>query len=274
MSRFFLIMTVLLATGTFTRAVAADRKDEPKQVVIISQAPDGHPWNTHEFRAGARILKQILNQHPAVNAVIVDADTSPRRIPEAIDQADAVVLLVSEGARWVGTDAERRDALKRLAARGGGIASLHWAVGTRDARYIEIGKQLWGGVHGGPDRQYTVSRATMIPNPEHPITRGLEPLTIRDEWYHHLKFAREGTVTPLWTVEIKGEPQTVSWAWERKNGGRSFGFVGLHYHQNWAEETYRDFVSWGVLWTLGIEREPGVLSLDFARQDLETPRPK
>ena len=248
MRRVLLAATVLLAT---TVAGRAEESVEPRSVVIISQGSDGHPAGTHEFRAGSEILKRILNGYEGVSATVVDAEKSPGKVVEAIDGADGVVLFVSQGARWVGSDAGRREAMERLAARDGGITALHWAVGAKDARYIEIGKRLWGGVHGGPDRRYTVSRAQMVPNEEHPITKGLEPLTIRDEWYHHLKFAREPAVVPLWTVEIKGEPQVVSWAWEREDGGRSFGFVGLHFHQNWEEEAYREFVGRGVVWTVG-----------------------
>lgn len=253
---------------------AAGGKGKAKSVLIVSQGPDGHPWNTHEFRAGARILKRMLEVHPHVAVRIVDVDESPKELDGAIDQADGVVLLVSQGARWVAHPPERKAALERLAERGGGITALHWAVGTREEEFIDFGKRLWGGVHGGPDRRYTVETKEMIPNAEHPITRGLKPLTIRDEWYHHLKFATDPPVTPLWRVDIEGEPQTVAWAWERKDGGRSFGFVGLHFHANWEEETYRDFVSWGVLWTVGIPRDQESLTLEFAREDLEMPRPK
>src|SRR5690606_21187888 len=105
---------------------------KPKSVLIVTQGPDGHPWNTHEFRAGARILKRILDEHPGVVVRIVDADESPEELNGAIDATDGVVLLVSQGAKWVAHPAGRRAALERLAERGGGITALHWAVGARE----------------------------------------------------------------------------------------------------------------------------------------------
>jgi hypothetical protein len=42
----------------------------------------------------------------------------------------------------------------------------------------------------------------------------------------------------------------VAWCWERPDRGRSFGFSGLHFHDNWRLTEYRRLVAQGVLWTL------------------------
>lgn len=244
------------------------------RLLLISQEPDGHPWNTHEFRAGVRILERLLAGQKNLEVTSIDSEENPSEIPAAVDAADGVVLFVSQGGMWVGSHPERLAAFERLAARGGGITVLHWAVGAKDPRYIEVGRSLWGGVHGGPDRKYVVETQTLTPNADHPITAGLDPITIRDEWYHRLKFATEPAVIPLWTATINGQPEVVSWAWERPDGGRSFGFVGLHFHENWAEETYRRFVTRGVLWTVKLEEPEGGLPLAFNEADLKEPRPK
>ncbi|MBA3315073.1 MAG: ThuA domain-containing protein [Planctomycetaceae bacterium] len=264
-----LLLLVMCAAPAFSA-----EEGQPKRLLLISQGPDGHPWNTHEFRAGVRILHRLLADMPGLEVSTVDAEDDQRDIPKLVDAADGVVLFVSQGSEWVGSNPERLAAFERLAARKGGITALHWAVGAKDPRYIDVAKNLWGGCHGGPDRKYVVDQRTLEPNREHPITAGLEALTIRDEWYYTLKFASEGTVTPLWTTTIDDAPQAVSWAWERPNGGRSFGFVGLHFHENWGEETYRRFVSRGVLWTMGLEEPKEGLSLEIDRNDIEEPRPK
>jgi hypothetical protein len=101
---------------------------------------------------------------------------------------------------------------------------------------------------------------TSLPN--HPITRGVKPFKIRDEWYYHMRFA-DGMkgVTPILTAvppdstrgrpganfthggnpEVQkhmGEPEHVMWAYERPDGGRGFGFTGAHYHKNWGDENF------------------------------------
>jgi type 1 glutamine amidotransferase len=268
------IVTSAFAVLALLAGPALSADPSPKRLLLISQGPDGHPWNTHEFRAGVRILKRLLADVPGLEVSTADAGEDAREIPKRIDEADGVVLFVSQGAKWVGEDPARLAAFRRLAARGGGITALHWAVGAKEAESIDVAKSLWGGCHGGPDRKYVVATKTLTPNPDHPITAGLKPVTIRDEWYYALKFATDPPVTPLWTTEIDGFPQTVAWAWQRPDGGRSFGFVGLHFNENWGDETYRRFVARGVLWTVGLEEPKGRLPLEFEQKDLEEPRPK
>jgi hypothetical protein len=43
-------------------------------------------------------------------------------------------------------------------------------------------------------------------------------------------------------------PQHVAWAFERPNGGRGFGFTGLHNHLNWRNPDFRKTILNAVLW--------------------------
>jgi hypothetical protein len=58
----------------------------------------------------------------------------------------------------------------------------------------------------------------------------------------------DGTRSTQHTKERKGEIETMAWAFERKDGGRSFGFTGGHFHRNWADENYRRLVVNAILW--------------------------
>src|SRR5262249_5608301 len=142
------------------------------------------------------------------------------------------------------------EALARLAARGGGLAALHWAVGTKAAEPIAPFVKLFGGCHGGPDRKYQVVETDLHVAP-HPLTAGIGNFRIRDEFYYQLKFPSppDGLV-PLVTATIDGQPQTVAWAYQRADGGRSFGFTGLHFDDNWQREEYQRLVTQAVRWTL------------------------
>src|SRR6185503_17464197 len=57
---------------------------------------------------------------------------------------------------------------------------------------------------------------------------------------------------PLLTVNVpeEKEPQTVCWSWERPGGGRSFGFSGGHFLDNWRRSEYQRLFAQGILWTL------------------------
>jgi len=50
-----------------------------------------------------------------------------------------------------------------------------------------------------------------------------------------------------------GRPETIGWIYERKNGGRSFGFTGCDLHRNWIAESQRRLVINGILWTAKVD---------------------
>jgi hypothetical protein len=204
-----------------------------------------------------------------LEVVTVRADEPWKEGPELLDRADGVVLYLSEGARWMNHDAKRREALGRLAARKGAIVVLHWAMGTRDAAPIEGCLKLLGGCHGGPDRKYKILE-TEPRILEHLITTGIKPFRARDEFYYQLKFIRPDTnLQPLLQVVIEDKPETVAWAWQRPDGGRSFGFTGLHYHENWGLPAYRRLVAQGVLWSLGLPIPKEGLPVEVTAADLQ-----
>lgn len=254
-----------------------NRRQQVKRILLIGQGPDSHPWGTHEYLAGMRILAECLQPVARVQTIVVRADGPWKDGPELIDGADAVVLFVSEGARWIHDDPRRLAALKKLAARGGGFACWHWGMGCRDAKYIPAYLKLFGGCHGGPDRKYKVLKGVQarIVGGKHPVVRGLKDFTVDEEFYYTLKFAKPAkSVTPLIRVKIDGADQSVCWAWERPGGGRSFGFSGGHFHQNWSREDYRRLMTQAVLWTVDVPVPDADLPLKVSPKDLSTPRPK
>ena len=41
-----------------------------------------------------------------------------------------------------------------------------------------------------------------------------------------------------------------AWAWQRGDGGRSFGYSGLHFDDNWKLPAYPRLLKRAVLWTM------------------------
>lgn len=221
-----------------------------RRILLLGQGPDGHPAGTHEYRLGLEQLHGWLADTPGLEARLEMADEPWTEGPELLAQADAVVLYLSEGARWAQADPRRQEALSRLAARGGGLAALHWAMGTREAEPIQTFLPLFGGCHGGPDRRYAVLDTDVrVVDADHPVTAGLAAFHVRDEFYFRLKFVgpAEG-LQPLLTVPVEGRDETVAWAWTRPDGGRSFGFSGLHFEECWRQPQYRQMVTQGARW--------------------------
>jgi len=254
------LMALILAIGLSAA--------EPKRLLIVGQGPDGHPPTTHEFMPGARVLAELLSSQKNLQITVVNADEPWADGPKRIDQADGIVMLVTQGAQWMQTEPQRHAALKRLAARGGAIVALHWSVGAKDAKYIQGQLELLGATRGGPQRKYLVlSTELKRVVPDHPILRGIGDIKVHDEIYYALD--RVPGIQPLFTSRIEGKDEMAAWSWERADGGRSFGFVGLHFHANWQLPEYRRFVVQGVLWSLKLPFPAGGVNADIDPRKLE-----
>ncbi|GAB4154339.1 MAG: hypothetical protein Tsb009_30970 [Planctomycetaceae bacterium] len=247
-----------------------------KRVLLIGQSPDGHPWSTHEYMAGMRILAQCLQPVEGLQTFIVNADNPWKEGPELLDGADVAVLFVSQGAHWLQQKPARLAAFQRLAKRGGGLVVIHWGMGCRKAKDIARFLELFGGCHGGPDRKYKIVTAKpVVVSNDHPVTANVKPTPVKEEFYYTLKFVKSKTaITPLLRVKIDGSNHTVAWAWQRPDGGRSFGFSGFHYHKNWEKEYYRRLVTQAVIWAAGKSVPKNGLPLKFSPSLLSMPRPK
>jgi type 1 glutamine amidotransferase len=246
------LLSLLLSLLFLSSAVAADAK--PKRLLLVSQGPDGHPPGTHEYVAGQKLIAQSLARVPGLEITTSFADAAWDEGPELLGKCDGVVLFLSEGGKWMNADPRRKEALARLADRGGGITGLHWAIGTKEAENVDIVLQLLGACHGGPDRKYKVFAPTVhIAAKDHSATKGLQDFRIHDEFYYQLK--RDPKVagfTPLLEIDVDGAKETVCWSWERPGGGRSFGFSGGHFLDNWRRPEYQRLFAQGILWTLQI----------------------
>ena len=269
-------LAILLSTWAIDkRAEAADDAkpaERPARLLLLAQGPDGHPAGTHEYRAGQRLLKKLLSTTTDLEVTIAEAGADWPTDPTALDNADGVVLFVSEGAKWVHSDARRRELFARFAERGGGLVAYHWAIGTRTAEPIEGYVNLFGACHGGPDRVYKVLETTLSASAkDHPITKDVEPIRVKEEFYYKLKHTKSDGLTWLMEADIDGASQPVAWAWDRDDGGRSFGFSGLHYHENWKHPTYQRLMAQGVLWTLKRTPPEKHFPAELTAEDLKLP---
>jgi type 1 glutamine amidotransferase len=264
MFRMSLTLFAMTASSLFAEA--------PKKLLLVGQGPDGHPPQTHEYMGGVNVIEKLLKSNKGIEITNVKADGPWKESPELMERADAVVFFVSEGAKWLQLDPKRMDALQKLAKRGGGFVVLHWGMGCKDAEYIEPFVKIAGGCHGGPDRKYQVIDAANVElaNAKHPILNGIAPFNVKEEFYYQLKFAKdEKGLQPLLKVNIDGKPETVCWAWDRPDGGRSFGFSGLHFHENWKKMEYRRLVGQAVLWTLKMDVPEKGLAVNLKDEDLK-----
>ena len=288
----FLLAAFCMFASSLASASLADdpaNNARPQRLLLIGQGPDGsHKRTTHEYFAGVNLLARLLRSQPKLEIIIVSADGDWRDGPQLLERADAAVIFVAEGAKWLSADAARLAAFRDLAKRGGGLGVLHWGTGTKTAEPIAPFVQLFGACHGGPDRKFKEFDQVLPQwaSVEHPILRGLKPfpVPVRDEFYFALKQASktggvtladsESAITPLLRIPAEEVSGTVAWCWERPDQGRSFGFTGLHFHDNWKHESYRRFVAQATMWTLKREIVASGLDVSVSGQDLALPEAK
>lgn len=268
-SLFALLLLFTLPDVAWTQDASA----RARRVLLIGQGPDGHPVTTHEYRAAVKLLATLLSRAERVQTIVVSADGDWADGPELLDGADAAVLFVSQGAKWIQTDAKRLAAFQSLTKRGGGLVCLHWGMGTKDAEDIPAFVNLFGACHGGPDRKYKVVDLKTEPGQrDHPVLRGVTPIETHEEFYYRLKMASpKEQIVPLIRVTIDGESHPVAWAWERPDGGRSAGYSAMHFHDNWKHEANRRLVVQSILWTLKRDIPDDGVNVSVEPSDLALP---
>jgi type 1 glutamine amidotransferase len=235
--------------------------DGYKKIVLVAGTPSHGPGD-HEFNAGSLLLKKCLDQAAPQVVSAVYLNGWPKD-PTAFDNADSILLYMDGGNGHPVVQRSRLAELDELMKRGVGLCCAHYAV--------EVPKEK-----GGPDflkwiGGYYETGFSINPHwvgdfkeiPQHPVTSGVKPFQIKDEWYYNIRFPEkqegltplliaqppdEGRRTPA-AKERAGKPEIVAWVYEREGNGRGFGFTGGHFHKNWGNENFRKLVLNALLWT-------------------------
>ncbi len=246
--------------------------EEKKKVVFFAGLPSHAPGD-HEHNAGCKLLAKLINEHfgDQIQATVYTngwpADTT------AIQNADALVMYSDGQSRHVGWWHRRQ--INALRDKGVGIGAIHYAV---EMLPDESNQDLISWIGGAFEVHYSVNPhwdAEFTALPDHPVANGVEPFTLNDEWYFNMRFAEEN-VTPILTaippdstmsrpdghhsgnpavreMVANQVPQHVCWVYDRKDGGRGFGFTGGHYHRNWQNDSHRKTVLNAIAWIAGVE---------------------
>ncbi len=232
------------------------------KVVLLAGTPSNKPGQ-HEYFAGCALLMDWLKQAPGVAPVMV-AEGWPKN-EAVLDGARCVVIYMDGGDKLSFLTPERWAKMKALADGGAGLVILHQAIDCPPDRAADF-KNWFGAAFQGDIGCRGHWDVTFESVPQHPVNQGLTPFELlKDGWLYNLHFAATG-VTPLLSCAMPdssrksedakahaGRAETVAWAYERPNGGRSFGFTGCDLHANWADSNQRKLVLNGILWSSKVE---------------------
>jgi tetratricopeptide (TPR) repeat protein len=285
---------VALRTQAETSGSSRDGKanrEKTRKVLFLAGNPS-HGYGAHDHWAGCNLLAKSLKDSELPIETEVYRYGWPKDA-KIFDGVDCVVIYADGGGGHpVNEHLAEMDA---LAKKGVGIVCLHYAVEVPKG---SVGDKFLDWIGGYFETDWSVNphwTANFSKLPEHPITRGVKPFRINDEWYYHMRFRKDmDGVTPILTdlpppdslsrpdgshsgnrhvraaIDRK-EPQHVAWAREREDGGRGFGFTGAHVHWNWADPDFRKLVLNAIVWCAraDIPRE-GVADEAKTLQDMES----
>jgi len=266
--RVLLSMVVLFTAGMGWSEDAAKTK-----VLFIAGRPSHGPGE-HEHRAGCMLLAKKLEE----GMPNIDAEVSWYGWPEdesVFDGVAAVVMYCDGGpGHYVN---QHLDFVEGLVNKGVGIVCIHYGV---EVPIGPSGEKFLQWIGGYFETDWSVNPhwdANYETLPDHPITRGVTPFAINDEWYYHMRFPEGMTnVTPILTdlpppstltrpddahagnpsvrqAIANGEEQHMAWAIQRPDGGRGFGFTGGHFHRNWQDDNFRKLVLNAITWCARVD---------------------
>ncbi len=264
------VLRIVLAAAAvavlFARTETTHANQAASKTIVLIGGPASHDPAEHDHPNGIRVLQTVLESSPDLHALNVRVQAYPDGWPaeEAVlEQATTVVWYFDGLEKHPMMDAARRQRFQRLMDRGVGLVTLHQAVTLLpDATAIPLPDWLGGARYGMFDRaDETVG---FVPA-DHPISRGVGPFTLHDEFYPTVRFPSGQRAMPIlpgtFNVELAdGKPvperamhSTAAWAFERPNGGRGFAFTGLHYLLTLDHPQLRRLLLNAITWTAGLD---------------------
>ena len=274
---------------------------EAKKIVLVAGKPS-HPPRMHEFNAGVQLLAKCLKNVSDVEPQVV-LNGWPKDESIFAD-ADAVIFFMDGGGKHevVQEEGRRLKIVEKMASQGVGLGFMHYGVEVIADQAGEEFKRWIGGHYEHMHSCNPIWEPSFLSFSDHPVSQGVEPFQIKDEWYFNIRFVSDLSgnqstdvqgmkfvpilvATPSVDVRngpyvypkgpyahiqaSKGRAEAVMWTVQRTDGGRGFGFTGGHFHDNWGNDNFRKVVLNAILWIAKVEIPENGVQSTISREELD-----
>lgn len=241
-----------------------------RKIVLLAGAKSHGP-GSHEYIKLVRLLKVMLD-NSNVKGITTEIHLNgwPEN-PATLDDAD-LILTTSDGRDGpIFSDApflqpERMSIMEKQIKRGCGFSVIHFSTfATREqgVQVLEWGGGFFDWQDDAGNRNWYSAIKTMnakveLPSPKHPISRGVQPFQLNEEFYYNIRFRpSDNRLQPIAEVPaLEGRTDkgnVVAWAVQRIDGGRGFSTTMGHFFDNWKNPDFRKLLLNGIVWAAGAE---------------------
>ena len=258
-----------------------------KKRILFIAGSTTHRHGIHEYKAGSLLLAKALNE----SGLPVVAKVHWFNWPEdesCLEGVDTVIVYADAGGNY----GDKYAVLDEKYKQGTALMFMHYGVHPT----VEVGEKYYNKWMGGYFADaFSVNPswiADMVPKDGHPVARGLSgSIKAFDEFYWNLSFDKSckdcyplatGTPTPenmvtygsskFWNKDAAdklGTAQSLIWCRDPADAPRGAGFVGGHFHRNWAIDDYRKLILNTIAWVSKVEvPKDGIISESITQEIL------
>src|SRR5438309_2061084 len=158
---------------------SAGARAADKKIVLVAGHPSHGPGD-HEFNAGVQLLHRCLAGVPGVKSAFY-LNGWPKD-PNAFEGADTILFFMDGGAGHPIIQENHLKIIGDLMKKGVGLACVHYAV---EVPKDKGGPEFLDWIGGYYEDRWSTNphwEADFKNLPNHPVTRGVKPFKIRDEW--------------------------------------------------------------------------------------------